>query len=189
MSNPQEPWSETHRKNLEIGVPPEGKTLTPENCFDVWPGFVLKHSLRQREGEIISEFIMRFCTNVTDTASEWEQFSCPETAQALFCLGGFRNTWLRSVVDRPCQTPKSVREIRACLFDLLPYINVGIRERRVRANRVKNGLPRKRNLTIYPWDYMRPSVGDSVFRVATTIWAARRLESGEVLTHEPLLIQ
>ena len=188
MSEPKETWNEEHRKSLEINEPPANVTLRPENCSDLWPDFVLKHGLRQREGERISEYITRFCRNLEEFPDDWRHFSCPETAQALFCLGGFRNIWLRGVVERGCQVPRSVREIKACLVDLIPYIIIADREKRVRAYRVRKNLPRKENIKIYPWDYSHYSNADSMVIISLGIWGLRPPTADEKQVQEPLLL-
>lgn len=186
MFDPEETWNEAYRKDLEIGQPPQNSTLRPENCSDIWPAFVIKHGLRQKEGESVSAFICRFCNNINDFPADWLHFACPETARALFCLGGFRNIWLRGIVERGCQVPRNINEIKACLVDFIPYFGIAQREKRVRANRVKKGLRRKRNLSIYPWEYMHYNAGETVLRVSLAVWGLRPLQTGEKLTHEPL---
>ena len=188
MSEPEVTWSEGHRRNLEIGIPPVNVTLRPENCPELWPEFILKHGLRQKVGEQISSYLTRFCRNIEDFPEDWEYFPCPETAQALFCLGGFRNVWLRGLVERGCQIPSSIREIKACLVDLIPYIAIAQRERKVRNYRTRKGLPRHKNLKIYPWEYMNYPEGDSVLKVAIAIWTVRKLEPGEVVVRAPHLL-
>ena len=176
-------------RTSDIGKPPRGIQLRPENCSDVWPEFVRKHGLRQLDGEQVSDYLSRFCRNVNRFPGDWEYFSCPKTAQALFCLAGFRNIWLRSIVDRACQTPNTIEEIKTCLIELIPYIKIGLLERRTRARRVKKGLPRKKTLETYPWQYMRyPPTADTILRVSLQVWNLRPLKEGEWQIIEPLLL-
>ena len=112
--------SDTNNKD-QLGSPPQGVELSPHNCCDVWPEFVLKHGLRQLEGELISDYISRFCENINKFPEDWEHFPQPKSAQALFCLGGFRNKWVRIIVGRFCQTPKNIWEVKTCLIKYIPY--------------------------------------------------------------------
>ena len=177
---------EADSNTSDIGAPPEGILLLPENCHEVWPAFLTKHSLRQKEGELVCNFIARCCDNIRLHPDDWRHFACPDSAQALFCIGGFRNSWLRNVVDRACFTPRNIHEIKTCIADLLPYLRVATEERNLRAAYRKKKWRTRRNINIYPWEYLQYTGGDTASRVSQAIWFSRPLERLEKQTYEVL---
>ena len=172
----------------QIGSPPQGVELSPHNCCDVWPEFVLKHGLRQLEGEHVCEFITRFCKHIDKFSEDWEHFPNPKSAQALFCLGGFRNKWIRIVVGRVCQTPENIGEIKAWLVKYIPYFESALRRRNTTARRVRKGLPiRWSRLEVFPWQYLclkRHPYPPVLKQIAIRIWNIRPLRKGESEIYE-----
>ena len=177
----------------QLGSPPQGIELSPHNCCDVWPEFVLKHGLRQLEGELIGEFISRFCENVNNFSEDWEYFPQPKSAQAIFCIGGFRNKWIRIIVGRVCQTPKNIWEIKTCLINYIPYFQSALLRRNVIARRVRKGLPiRWSRREVFPWQYLCPQKSPYPFvvkHIAKRVWNIRPLQKGESEVHEAFLLR
>ena len=167
-----------------LGLPPVGIYLLPENCHRTWPAFVVKHSLRQREGELVSDFITRFENHNKLHVTDWKHFSCPDSAQALFCLGGFRNTWVRNIINKACHCPRNIREIKICLTDFLPYIHIAVQERRVRQFHPRGGIRLKRSTHFYPWENLPFLETDITTQVSQAVWAARPLGPLESPTYE-----
>ena len=170
----------------EIGEPPTDVELRPDNCYEVWPIFVIKRTLRQKEGELVCTYISRFCESITEHWADWRHFSCPESAQALFCLGGLRNYWLRNVINRACFIPRSIVEIKTCLVDLLPYIQIAQEERRIRAHYFRKKLRMRKNVNIYPWDYLQFITNDVTTQISQCVWACRPLTNLEKPIYEIL---
>ena len=121
-------------------------------------------------------------------SEDWEHFPEPKSAQALFCIGGFRNKWIRIVVGRVCQTPENIWEIKTCLIKYLPYFESALRRRNTTARRVRKGLPiRWSRPEVSPWQYLchkRSSYPTVLKQIAKRIWNIRPLLKGESEVYE-----
>ena len=152
MPRERENCNDEKKQEVFLSPPNFSRKLGVLECFSLWPDFVLKHSLRQKEGENVVLFIARCLKNFRQFYNEWEIFVNPSEALANFCLGGLRNNWLRDVIRNSEPALRNLGDLIVCYLDLLPYIEIARKRRRLNKRRLVCGLRKIKRAEIYPWE-------------------------------------